>query len=89
MPDEKVGGQDCFVVEAKSKAGTGPMQPERIVFYCRKDIGMLTKQVAYAKDGTVMNTLTFDDMKVNAKLGADKFKYTAPEGVKVVDQTGA
>jgi outer membrane lipoprotein-sorting protein len=87
LPAEKVDGHDCYVVEAKSKsAGMG--QPGRFVIYCRKDLGMMVKQLVYNTDGQVLNTTTITDIKVNPDIKPDRFKFVAPEGVTVMDRTG-
>ncbi|HRX83676.1 MAG TPA: outer membrane lipoprotein-sorting protein [Phycisphaerae bacterium] len=86
LPDEKVDGQDCFVVEATPKT-PGGMGVARTVFYIRKDIGALVKQVAYNTEGEALNTTTFNDVKVNPDVSADQFKFEVPEGVTVMDRT--
>jgi len=87
LPSESVDGKECHVVEGKAKdPNATPMV--RMVYYCRKDIGCPVKQVAYDKDGKVVNTTTFTDIKVDSDIAADRFKWTTPEGVTLIDQTG-
>ncbi|MCB9849933.1 MAG: outer membrane lipoprotein carrier protein LolA [Phycisphaerales bacterium] len=88
LDDEKVDGADCYVVEAKAKQGE-QMQANRIVFYCRKDLGATVKQIAYMDDNTPANTMTFTDIKLNPDLPEEHFKFEVPAGVNVIDQTGA
>lgn len=87
LPDEKVDGEDCFVIEAKAKEAA-EMQANRLVFYCRKDIGATIKQVAFTAGDVPVNTLTFTDIKINPTFDPGHFKFEAPEGVTVVDHTG-
>lgn len=86
LDSEKVDGEDAFVVEATPK-NPGAAGAAKTVYYVRKDIGTLVKQVAYDKDGKVLNTTTFSDVKVNPDIPDDHFKFQAPEGVEVVDRT--
>lgn len=87
LPEEQVDGQDCFVVEGKAKTAGG-MGLSRVVFYVRKDLGAMVKQVAYDAEGNTINTVNFTDAQANPDLSPDRFKWETPEGVTVVDRTG-
>ncbi len=85
LPDEKVDGADCYVVEMK----TGGQTPgiDKIVFYCRKDCGAQVKVLGYSPDGKVMMTTTVTDIELNKSIPAERFVYKVPDGVTVNDAT--
>ena len=84
LPSEKFDGADCYCVQVVMAANPGnPMSKQKIWF--RKDIGMMSKWVAFNdKDETVMTT-TNTNIKVGAKIDEARFVFTAPEGVQVQD----
>ncbi len=88
LDDEKVDGADCYVFEMTPKKKEGGDQ-SHTVFYCRKDCGMPVKTVTYGPDGQAMSTMLFTDIEMNVDIPAEKFKFEVPEGVQVMDMTGA
>ncbi len=86
LPDEKLDGQDVFVVEAtpKQKEAEGP---SRMVFYVRKDLGVAVKTVVYGADKEPMSTTTVSDIKTGVELSPERFKFEVPEGAQVMDMT--
>lgn len=82
LPDEKVDGADCYVIEAAMKHAPGTTQ----VNYFRKADGIAAKAVTN-KDGKPIGTMTMTDIKINADIPADRFVFKAPEGVQVQDMT--
>ncbi|NOX58015.1 MAG: hypothetical protein GXP29_04050 [Planctomycetes bacterium] len=89
LPDEKIDGQDCYVIEMKMKTPPVGGGLKRTVFYCRKDCGAQIKVVGYASDDKVMMTTTYTNVEINKDIPASRFVFKAPEGVTVVDRTGA
>lgn len=87
LPDEKVDGADCYAVEMKRKEGAPGMGMGKMVFYCRKDCGMLVKNVGYTPEGKVMMTTVITDIELNKSIPADRFVFKAPEGVQILDMT--
>lgn len=79
LPDEKVGGNEVYVLEATSKL---PESGKSMMYFCQKT-GMLLKQVVMTPDGKPFQTSEFTDVEVNIDLPAERFKFTAPEGVTV------
>lgn len=82
LPDEKVDGHDCWVIEAKTKGGMDSRQ----VLYYRKDVGIPVKIVGYMQDKQFMTT-TLSDLKLDASIPEDHFKFKVPDGVQVQDMT--
>lgn len=87
LPDEKIDGADCYVVEMKMSPGGPGVGMGKIVFYCRKDCGMQVKTVGYTPEDKVMMTTVVTDIELNKSVPASRFKFEAPEGVQVVDMT--
>lgn len=85
LPDASVDGHAVWVIEAKPKSET-PTQGKTIMSF-HKESGQMIKMVAYALDGKPMTTTTSSDIKVNPKLSADRFVFTAPAGVEVIDRS--
>lgn len=87
LPDEKVDGQACCVIEGLSKGPDGkPNDGGRTLWYFRKDYGMAIKTVFLAGDKP-QSTSTTSDVVLNASIAADHFKFTVPEGAQVTDLT--
>lgn len=89
LPDEKVDGADCYVIEMNMAAGMPGAGMGKMVFYCRKDCGMQAKMVGFGPDGTEMMNMTIKNIVLNKGVSADRFVFKAPEGVTVTDATGA
>lgn len=88
LPDEKVSGRDCFVLELKPKAGNSAatMMGRQVQWY-DKETGMPMKIVVDSPEGKPFQTVTFSNVKVNPDLNPDRFVFKAPEGVQVMDMS--
>jgi outer membrane lipoprotein-sorting protein len=91
LPDEKVDGADCYVLEytpkAAADAGAAPGTATRYVYYYRKDCGLAVKTVLFTADGKPMMTTTLSDIKLGGKVDESHFKFEPPAGVQVMDTT--
>ena len=87
LPDEKVDGMDCHVIEGTPKKA-GPMQATKELYYFGKKNGLLVKMVGMGENDKKMMTITFSDVKINPKLDPARFVFTVPEGAQVMDMTG-
>jgi outer membrane lipoprotein-sorting protein len=85
--DADVDGKSCYVVEATPKKPSGPMT--KMVYYMQKDSGLTVKTVGQDKDGKELVVTHMSDIKLNVDIPADRFVFKAPEGVTVMDMTGA
>lgn len=82
LPDETVDGIACWVIEATPKQpGQGPG-----TYFFSKQHGMMVKFINKGPDGKVLSTMTTKNIKVNPSIPADRFVFTAPAGVTVMDQ---
>src|SRR5262249_6592645 len=85
LPDEKVDGQDCYVLEGKPKGPAGSSADDGVtVMYFRKACGLEVKAVSYM-GGKPSSTITMSDIKLNASVPDDHFKFKVPDGVEVQD----
>lgn len=88
LPDEKVDGASTIVLEVTPKdSADGPVA--KSVMYFAKDTGINVKVVGKDKEGKEVFTNTSTDIKVNTEIPKDRFVFTAPEGVQVMDMTGS
>ncbi|MEK7710278.1 MAG: hypothetical protein AAB341_00145 [Planctomycetota bacterium] len=87
MPDDKVDGEACFVIEATPKDPADAATIAKTIMYFRKDIGVNVKTVGMDKDGKEVFSNTSSEFKINADVAADRFVFKAPEGVQVMDMT--
>jgi len=88
LPEETIDGKKVFVIEATPKQAQ-PMAPSKSVYYFLQDDGALVKLVASDQAGKPMTTMTYTDVKSDVKIDPQRFVFKAPEGVQVIDQTGA
>ncbi|MDO8629518.1 MAG: hypothetical protein Q7R41_03405 [Phycisphaerales bacterium] len=89
MPDDKVDGETCFVIETTPKDPADAANIAKTIMYFRKDIGVIAKTVGMDKDGKEVFTNTSSEFKINSDIAADRFVFKAPEGVQVMDMTGS
>lgn len=87
LPEAPVEGVDAYVIEATPKKQVGPIAKQ--VLHFGKESGMLLKMEALDASGKPMHTTTFSALKLNVKIDPERFKFKAPEGVQVMDMTGA
>lgn len=86
LPDEKVDGAECFVVEITGKVMSpdGDAPTGRSVVHFRKDCGLSVKFVSYINDKLVSEMLV-TDLKVNPDIKPERFEYAPPAGAPVQD----
>lgn len=85
LPSEKIDDKDCYVIEVKPKK-TGE-QLALVKMYFAKDSGIMVKMVGYDTGNNAVMTSTYSDIKTNVEIPAERFVFTAPEGVQVMDMT--
>lgn len=64
-----------------------PLQRQR--YWLRKDTGIAAKMVGYGKEDKPVVTSTTADVKLNADIRLERFKFEAPPDVVVMDMTKA
>lgn len=86
MPDKTVSGKSVYVIQGTPKA-TSSAPRGGFFYYFRKDIGMPVKIVYLDKDGKTVQTMTYSDIKLNAKIDRNRFVFKAPDGAQFKDTT--
>ena len=87
LPDEKVDGKDVAVIEATPRQQNPGVRIAKSVLYFDKDLGAMVRMESFDPSGQKVQTVTFNDVKLNPDLAADRFEFEVPEGVQVIDQT--
>jgi len=94
LPDEKVEGAECWVIESTpKKEEEGPESPARAalgrsISYYDKNTGVVLKSLGYDQDGKLVSTSTVSEVKLNESIPDEQFVFKAPPGVEVMDMTG-
>lgn len=84
--DKRVGGADCYILEATPKPGKTSGPHAKILYAFAKDSGMLTKIAKIDAKGDEIESELYADAKVNEPIDAKRFVFEAPEGVQVRDR---
>jgi outer membrane lipoprotein-sorting protein len=85
LPDGTVDGRSCFVLELTPKDPTTIQGISKTVSFFDKDDGIIRKSDTYDKDGKITTRSTTTDVKVDAAIPPEQFKFKAPPGVTVQD----
>jgi outer membrane lipoprotein-sorting protein len=91
-PEEEVDGKAAYVFLMKPKKpaekGTMPGMPsgfDNVKACFSKETGIQVMVAMLNTEGKPVFTIKYEEIKLNPTLSADRFTYTAPEGVKVMD----
>ncbi|MBU0718102.1 MAG: hypothetical protein KJ749_07635 [Planctomycetes bacterium] len=87
LPDEKVGGEDCYVFELKVKPNEYQPETGRSLVYYQKSTGINAKSEGYDEKGKLVSSSLTKDLKINVDISPDRFKFEIPEGAQVTDMT--
>lgn len=87
LPDEKVEGVDCYVIESVPKKDREQLAATiaRSVSYYDKKTAVAVKSVVYDGEGKITTTSVSTDIKADENIPEDQFAFKAPPGVTVVD----
>jgi outer membrane lipoprotein-sorting protein len=86
LPDERVGDEDSYLIEATSRTG-GLNSPPKMRMFFSKKTGILLKMMGLDEASMPMMTLTYQDVRINPGIDPSRFVFEAPAGVTMVDQT--
>jgi len=84
LADQELEGRPVCVLEATPKLYRGGEGGRQLIHF-DKERGMMVKNVVLNSAGQVMETTTYTDVQVNPKIGTERFRFQAPEGVTVID----
>jgi outer membrane lipoprotein-sorting protein len=86
LPDAKIEGRDCVVLEAKPTLRTEGGFSKTVLYFCR-ETAINIKTIGYDHSGKEVYTFTTTDLKPNVEIKPDRFEFKAPPGVEVIDMT--
>ncbi len=89
LPDERVNGAACHVFEMKMKPMEGMPPSGRQLMYYQKDNGVQIKTEGFDANGKLIVSSITTDVKINADISPDRFKFEIPEGAQVMDMTAS
>lgn len=89
LPEEKVDGQNAYVIEATPKKGASASPFAKKKLFFSKETGVLVKMIGLDSTHTPMMTLTYTNLKINPKVDPDRFVFKVPQGIVVEDKTGS
>jgi outer membrane lipoprotein-sorting protein len=89
LPEEKLEGEDVYVVETRPKKPTPNAPIARSLYYFSKETGAPLRMVSKNDKDEDVQIMQFSALEFDARIDPDRFKFEAPEGVKVIDQTSA
>lgn len=77
LPEEKVDGRNCWVIESRMKdPAMAAMGGRNVSYYC-KETGFMVKMVAYGADDKPTSTTEYTNLEFNKDISADDFKWDA------------
>lgn len=88
MPEDTLDGRKLYVIEVTPRR-TAPLQPIKQLLSFDQESGFLMRIVGLGADDTPQASMTYKDVKIDAHIDPDHFKFQAPEGVEIIDETGA
>jgi len=86
LPDEKVDGEDMFVIEARPLSQE-PQTARLVKFYLSKSTGLRRKAIGTDADGKVVFASEYTEIKLDAPTSADRFKFEPSSETDVIDAT--
>jgi len=89
MPEQTVNDAKVFVIEVNPKEGSSGQSFRQVYSFDQKS-GCMVKMEAYSGAGEKpAMTMTYSDIKLDVQIDPKRFKFELPEGVTLMDQTGA
>lgn len=95
LPDEVLGGKDVWTFDLKPKAEVAASGPTpipmgnvaRIKLWVEGESLSCIKTEAFNTEGESMFSYTLTNIRLDVPLAPEKFAYTPPEGVQVMDMS--
>lgn len=85
-PEDTLEGRKVYVIEVIFRE-TPPFSPVKQRLSFDQESGFLVRIVGLGEGDLPMSTMTYSDIKVNVPIDPERFKFTIPEGVEVIDET--
>ncbi len=87
---DKLAGNEVHVFEgvpAMPNLPQIPFKPAKTEVWVGAEDGLLRKSVMFDADGKEMMSQAYENIEVNVEIPAEKFQFTPPEGIQVMDMT--
>jgi outer membrane lipoprotein-sorting protein len=87
---KELDGRKVYVFEGKPQMAEMPQipfKPAKIQVWVGDETGLLRKVVMLNEEGNEMMTQAYDNIQLNVEVPEDKFQFTPPEGVQVMELT--
>lgn len=85
---EKIGDDECFVLEAEPKEGIPQEIPySRVRSWIDTVLGIERKAVFYNSEGKEVFSRSYENISVNISIPDTEFEFFPPEGTEVIDVT--
>lgn len=85
LDDETWGGAACYVIEATPKTPGDTPHMVRTRYYFRKDTGTAVRTLGFDAKSNVAFSMDHHDVERNPVVDPERFKFTLPDGVRMVD----
>lgn len=82
-----VDGTPTIVVEAEPKVVAQAMEIRRRTYFFAKNSGLLLQRLGYDASGNQREKFRILDMKLGQPIPDERFEFSTPEGVEIVDMT--
>lgn len=86
LPDAKVHGAACRVIEATPARPIPRLPARKVVYYINSDTGAIVRFVWLDDKNEEINVTDFLDMKFDAGIDKKRFELEIPEGVTVQER---
>lgn len=86
LPEETLDGRKVYVLEVIPRKTT-PYSPAKQRVSFDQESGFVVRIVGLGEDDLPMTSMAYNDIKVDVPINLERFKFTAPEGVEVIDET--
>lgn len=84
-PEETIDGTAVYVIEGtRKKEGRSA---SKTTIYIAKDTGILLKKTQIDETNGMSSTTTLSNIKINPAIDPDRFIFTTPPGVELLDKT--
>ncbi len=89
LPDEKINGEQCYVVELRNKAlGLDGKADEGLSkLYISRKTGLQIQMDKLDSAGKAVSKRSYENIKLNPGIDESRFRFEPPEGVQLLDMT--
>lgn len=86
LPDSTVDGRKVYVIELTPKR-LAPGFPQKQILSFDQESGFMLKIEGRGENDLPLTAMTYGDIKLDQAIDPDRFKFTLPAGVELIDDT--